>query len=76
VIERAFKEVRRRTNVVGRFPTPMSALVVAWAAIEQDRLKWRGIHMDAEHGEMINAALVELKKKPIVVKGFEWLKAA
>ena len=47
VIERAFREVRRRTNVVGRFPNEMSALTLIWATLEQDRLKWRGLRMDA-----------------------------
>lgn len=46
VIERAFKEVRRRTNVIGRFPTEMSALALMWAALEQDRLRWNGVRMD------------------------------
>ncbi len=76
VIERAFREVRRRTNVVGRFPTPMSALVVVWGVMEEDRIKWRGLHMDDKHQRMIEAAVIELKNKPIEVKGFEWLEAA
>jgi len=33
VLERAFKEVRRRTNVVGRFPTEMAALAVAFGIL-------------------------------------------
>lgn len=45
VIERAFREVRRRTDVVGRFPNENSALVLLWATLEQDRLKWRGLRM-------------------------------
>jgi transposase-like protein len=48
VIERAFREVRRRTDVVGRFPGEMSALVLIWATLEEDRLKWRGVRMDGE----------------------------
>ena len=48
VIERAFREVRRRTNVVGRFPGEAAALVLIWATLEQDRLKWRGVRMDEE----------------------------
>ncbi len=39
VLERAFKEVRRRTRVVERFPTERSALVLIWASIEQGRLR-------------------------------------
>ena len=48
VIERAFREVRRRTNVVGRFPGEAAALVLIWATLEQDRLVWRGVQMDAD----------------------------
>jgi transposase-like protein len=48
VIERAFREVRRRTNVVGRFPNETAALTLIWAALEQDRLKWRGVQMDRD----------------------------
>lgn len=48
VIERAFREVRRRTNVVGRFPGEMAALTLIWATLEQDRLKWRGVQMDPD----------------------------
>jgi len=47
VIERAFKEVRRRTNVVGRFPGETSALALIWATLEQDRLRWHGVRIDA-----------------------------
>jgi transposase-like protein len=46
VIERAFREVRRRTDVVGRFPGEMAALVLIWATLEEDRLAWRGVRMD------------------------------
>lgn len=48
------KEVRRRTRVVGRFPTEKSALVLIWASIEQDRLNWRGVRMSSSstrHGQ-------------------------
>jgi len=76
VIERTFKEVRRRTNVVGRFPTPMSALIIVWSTIEQDRIKWRGIHMGEDYEKRIEEAVIELKRTPIEVKGFEWLEAA
>ena len=48
VIERAFREVRRRTDVVGRFPGEMAALVLIWATMEEDRLVWRGVQMDGD----------------------------
>jgi putative transposase len=76
VIERAFREVRRRTDVVGRFPTSMSAMLVVWSVIDHDRIKWRGLHMDAEQERRIGEAVIELEKKPIEVRGFEWLAAA
>jgi transposase-like protein len=76
VIERAFREVRRRTNVVGRFPTPVSAMLVVWSVIDHDRIKWRGLHMDAEQERRIGEAVIELEKAPIEVRGFEWLAAA
>jgi putative transposase len=46
VLERAFLEVRRRTNVIGRLPDEMSALSLVFGILEQDRLKWRGLRMD------------------------------
>jgi len=48
VIERAFREVRRRTDVVGRFPGEMAALVLIWATLEEDRHVWRGVQMDGD----------------------------
>jgi hypothetical protein len=48
VIERAFREVRRRTDMVGRFPGEMAALVLIWATLEEDRLVWRGVRMDGD----------------------------
>ena len=48
VLERPFHEVRRRTNVVGRFPGEAAALTLIWAMLEQERLKWRGVRMDED----------------------------
>jgi transposase-like protein len=39
VLERSFKEVRRRTNVVGRFPNETSALVMVFDTLEEERLR-------------------------------------
>jgi len=63
VIERAFREVRRRTNVVGRFPNENSALVLIWASIEGDRLKWRGIRMSEELVAKIIKVREEVREK-------------
>jgi transposase-like protein len=57
VIERAFREVRRRTDVVGRFPGETAALTLIWATLEQDRMKWRGVEMDEDlQGRIVQAA--------------------
>jgi putative transposase len=68
VIERAFKEVRRRTRVVGRFPNEKSALVLIWASIEQDRLKWRGVRVSPSIFQGVVQAVEELKKTPIRIE--------
>lgn len=77
VIERSFKEVRRRTRVVGRFPNEKSALALVWASIEQDRLKWRGVRIDPLMIERVQKAVAALSKKPIQVPAAKsFLKAA
>jgi len=48
VIERAFKEVKRRTRVVGRFPNEISALVMVFSILNEERLKWQKVRMKAE----------------------------
>lgn len=63
VIERAFREVRRRTDVIGRFPDEQSALVLVFAVLEEDRLKWRGIRMDDELRAAAISASETLKKQ-------------
>jgi len=65
VIERAFKEVRRRTRVVGRFPTERSALVLIWASVEQDRLNWRGVKITPAILKGAVQAVEGLKASPI-----------
>ena len=65
--ERTFREARRRTDVVGRFPTEKSALVLIWATIEQERLKWRGLRMHADTLEIVREASRQLAADPIVL---------
>jgi transposase-like protein len=75
-LERQFREVRRRTRVIGRFPTEMSALSLIWSVLDQDAPKWRGMLMDQEHLVLLEAAVQSLSREPIIVKGFEELLAA
>ena len=63
MIERAFREVRRRTRLGGRFPNELSALTLIFATLEQDRLKWRGLRMDDELRKEIEEAGETAKKK-------------
>jgi len=55
------REVRRRTDVVGRFPGEVAALTLICATLEQDRVKWRGVLMDAE----LLAAVAEAGKEAL-----------
>jgi transposase-like protein len=45
LLERCCKEVRRQTNVVGRFPTEDAALTLVWAVVVGDTANWRGVKM-------------------------------
>lgn len=75
-LERQFREVRRRTRVIGRFPTEISALSLIWSVLDQDASKWRGMLMDQEQIVLLEAAVQSFRREPIRVKGFEELLAA
>jgi transposase-like protein len=65
VIERAFKEVKRRTKVIGRFPNETSALVMVFSILEEERLKWQKVGMRAEDIAWIEEASKALEQEPI-----------
>jgi Transposase and inactivated derivatives len=71
VIERAFKEVKRRTRVVGRFPNETSALVMVFSLLEEDRVKWQKVGMRAEDIVWIEEASKALKQEPIKLEFLE-----
>ncbi|MFC2016693.1 transposase [Chloroflexota bacterium] len=48
VIDRSFKEVKRRTRVVGCFPNETLALVMVFSLREEERVKWQKVGMKAE----------------------------
>lgn len=48
VIERAFKEVKRKTRVVGRFPNETSALVMVFSILNDEWLQWQKVRMKAD----------------------------
>jgi len=71
VIERAFKEVKRRTRVVGRFPNETSALVMVFSLLEEDRVKWQKVGMRAEDIAWIEEASKALEQEPIKLEFLE-----
>lgn len=75
VLERAFLEVRRRTDVIKRLPDEMSALALVFGVLEEDRLKWRGVKMDDEVQQAIVIAFKQLKEEPIRMEWAEKLAA-
>ena len=71
ILERCFEEVKRRTRVIGRFPTEMSALSLIWSVMDEDSKRWNGMLMDPTHQSLVLVAVESLRKDPIIVKGFE-----
>jgi putative transposase len=71
VIERSFKEVKRRTRVVGRFPNEISALVMVFSLLEEERMKWQKVGMRAEDIAWIEEASRALEQEPIRLEFLE-----
>ena len=69
VLERAFKEVRRRTNVVGRFPNEQAALAMIFGVLTEDRVKWRSVPMQPHILKLIVEAVQKCQTDPITI---EW----
>jgi putative transposase len=76
VLERAFREVRRRTDVIGRLPDEMSALSLIFGVLEEDRLKWRGVKMDDDVRQAVVHAFKTTREEPITITWAEDLLAA
>ena len=71
VIKRAFKEVKRRTRVVGRFPNETSALVMVFSLLEEKRMKWQKVGMRAEDIAWIEETSKALEQEPIRLEFLE-----
>jgi len=65
LLERTFREVRRRTKVVGRFPTERSALAVIYGVLTIDSPKWRGLQICPGDVEEVENVVIALKDNPI-----------
>ena len=75
-LERTFREVRRRTRVIGRFPNERAALSLVWAVLDGASSKWRGVRIKPGWLDAIRAAHQGLLDAPILVEGFDDLLAA
>jgi len=71
VIERSFKEVKRRTRVVGRFPNETSALVMVFSLLEEEKVKWQKVGMRTEDIAWIEEATRALEQEPIKLECLE-----
>ena len=76
VIERAFREVKRRTKVIGRFPNETSALVMVFSILEEERAKWQKVMMRAENIAWIEEASKVLEQELIRLEFLEEALAA
>lgn len=65
LLERTFKEVRRRTKVIGRFPTESSALAVIYGVLTINSPKWRGIKLGEAAVKEIEIASKNVSEDPI-----------
>jgi len=65
VIERAFKEVKSRTKVMGRFPNEISSLVMVFSILDEERLKLQKVKMRADNIAWIEGASKALEQELI-----------
>jgi transposase-like protein len=72
-LERAFKEVRRRTDVIGRFPGETAALAVVFGVLEEERLKWKGVRMKVDDLDWLEQAAQALSFQSVGNEGLEVL---
>ena len=71
VLERCFKEVRRRTRVVGRFPNDMSALAVVFGILEKEHTRWQRVRIRGTQLSIIEEAERILRENPIEIPELE-----
>ena len=64
-LDTSFKEVKRKANVIGRFPTETSALMVVCGVLKEERLKWQKVGMRADDIAWIEEAANALEQEPI-----------
>jgi len=65
LLERSFKEVRRRTKVVGRFPTETSALAVIFGILQIEGAKWRGLRFSPATVVKLSEVADQVRTEPL-----------
>ena len=75
-LERLFREVRRRTRVIGRLPNEAAALSLVWAVMDPTAQRWHGLVMDHYHCDKLQEGLLSLEANPIRIEGFDDLLVA
>ncbi len=67
LLERLFGEARRRTKVLGRFPTETSALKLIYAVLVDASKNWHGVKMTVEAMEELGRLWQQVRPKTNVI---------
>jgi len=67
LLERLFEEDRRRTKVLGRFPTETSGMKLIYAVMIDASKNWRGVNMTVEIMEELSKLWAEVRPKPNII---------
>jgi transposase-like protein len=67
LLERLFGEARRRTKVLGRFPTETSALKLIYAVLIDASKNWHGVKMTVEAMEELRKLWAEVRPGPNII---------
>jgi len=67
LLERLFGECRRRTKVLGRFPTESSGMKLIYAVMIDASKNWHGVKMTVEIMEELSKLWAEVRPKPNII---------
>jgi transposase-like protein len=63
-IERTFGETRRRTKIIGRFPSETSCVSLVWAVLDRASRGWRGFALTATATRLLHDLRRQLLDPP------------
>jgi len=61
VLERSFREVRRRVREIGRFQQEMRALAMVWSLLQEAEKGWQALSMSSEAQRILGGMRVSRK---------------